>query len=54
MANNMPNNMPNAGTSASGSDMKEFFIQHGVKGYSPRRHFGCDSHYSFPGFQEQG
>ena len=31
MANNMPNNMPNAGTAASGSDMKEFFIQHGVK-----------------------
>ena len=27
----MPNTMPNAGNSSSGSDMKEFFIQHGVK-----------------------
>lgn len=30
MANNMPNNTPNAGTSAA-SDMKEFFLQHGIK-----------------------
>ncbi len=31
MANPMPNNMPNAGASSASSDMKEFFIQHGIK-----------------------
>ncbi len=30
MASKMPNNMPNGGSSAGNSEMKEFFIQHGM------------------------
>ncbi len=30
MASKMPNNMPNGGASAGNSEMKEFFIQHGM------------------------
>jgi tetratricopeptide (TPR) repeat protein len=30
MATNMPNNMPNGGVSSGNSEMKEFFIQHGM------------------------